>query len=414
MKPLKLKNWHLGVIIGAVYSAIFIPIVILAINSAGFDLETGLYLFLPGLLGLLLGLFIFQTTLRERKVPYLIVTLAFGVSSGIISILDQIDALPMIPNAHSFALSLSLSCSGLEFLFFFLFIEELRDYRPNAGRLVIAFNLAALQIVVLWCIYWFQGQGTVTWNLWLIADLAYGVLGIFTFLLCAAPVYNQTFRLTKEPRSVLLSVAVILIGAGLALGLLKDITDYFAPSGDFKNFVTEIASYNDALALAGIVLFTIVYVSNVDYIYRLPHDNYALMVSLKTGETIHFVRFRTRSKVELNQDLLSGLLSTINSVFQSIMTTSASIKEISSPNATLLAESGQWVTATIITEKPSAILDNALKRYVNHFERMFSVRLGDKSTCVTDFDSAKTLLKKIFPFFVVDDPAAGATAQPGK
>ncbi|NMC05492.1 MAG: hypothetical protein GYA24_09780 [Candidatus Lokiarchaeota archaeon] len=383
-------------------------------NSTEFDLETTLYLFLPGLLGLLLGLFIFQTIIRERRAPYLIATLAFGVVSGIVSILDRIDGLPAIPNAHSFALSLSLSCTGLQFLFFFLFIEELRNYHPHAGRLVIAFTLVSVQIIVLWCIYWFQGQGTVTGNLWLLADLAYGALGVFVFLGCAAPVYNQTYRLTREPRSSWLSVAVILIGAGQALGLLKDLTDFFAPPGDFKNIIGEIATYNDALALAGIILFTIVYVSNVDYIYRLPHDNFALMVSLKTGETIHFVRFKTRAKVDLNQDLLSGLLSTINSVFQSIMATSTSIKEISSRNATLLAESGRWIVATIITEKPSAILDEALNRYVDHFERMFSVRLGDKSTFVNDYDAARTLLKKIFPFFVVDDGTVDKNSHPAE
>jgi len=293
--------------------------------------------------------------------------------------------------------------SGFEFLFFFLFIEGLREYRANAGRLVFACCLLLLQSVALWCIVWFQGQGEASSHLWLLADFGYGTLGIFTFLACATPVYIRAYRLTKEPRSVVLVVAVILIGVGFILGSLKDYTDYFAESGDFKSLIGEIASFNDALALAGIILLTIVYVSNVDYLYRLPNDNYALMVSLKTGETIHFVRFKTRSKVDLNQDLLSGLLSTINSVFQSIMTTSSDIKEISSKNATLLSESGRFVTATIITEKPSAILDKALKRYVGHFERMFVVRLGDKSTCVTDYNSANMLLKKIFPFFIVDE-----------
>jgi hypothetical protein len=403
---MKLKNWQISLIIGTIYTAIFVLLISVTI-SWGVDPETALYLLLPGSFGLLLALFIVQTTTRERDVPFLIISVLFGTLSGIFAALRIADVFPSIPSQRAFFLSLHMSCAGLQFLFFFLFIEGLREYRPSSWRLLLAFGLSLLQLVSLWYIYWFQGQDAVN-DIWLFADIGYDTLGLFTFLGCALPLYIQTYRLTKEGRSIVLAIAVILIGAGFVLGSLGDYTDYFGQvfseiPASFKDVVNDITGFNDALDLSGLLLFIIVYVTNVDYLYRLPNDNYALMVSLKTGETIHFVRFKTRSKVDLNQDLLSGLLSTINSVFQAIMTTSASIKEISSKNATLLTESGQWVSATIITEKPSAILDKALKRYVNHFERMFSVRLGDKSTCVTDYDAAKTLLKKIFPFFVVDD-----------
>ncbi len=411
---MKIKNWLLGAIIGAVYTGIFVPLIVMLVIQ-GIEIETALYLLLPGSFGLLLGLFIFQTITRERNVPFLITSLLFGTLSGIFAAFRMADVFPAIPDQGAFFLSLHMSCAGLQFLFFFLFIEGLREYRPSSWRLVLAFGLSVLQISSLWFIYWFQGQDAVV-DLWLFADIGYDALGLFTFLGCALPLYIQTYRLTKEPRSMILAVAVVLIGAGFVLGSLGDYVEYFRdmlPSS-FKDVVGGITSYNDALDLAGLLLFTIVYVSNVDYLYRLPNDNFALMVSLKTGETVHFVRFKTRSNVELNQDILSGLLSTINSVFQSIMTTSSSIKEISSKDATLLSESGEWVTATIITEKPSGILDKALKRYVNHFERMFAVRLGDKSTCVNDYDAAKTLLKKIFPFFVVDETGAESPIKPSK
>nr|MDO8085284.1 hypothetical protein [Candidatus Sigynarchaeum springense] len=106
---MKFKNWHLGAIIGAIYAAIFIPL-ITSVMSSGVELETGLYLLLPGLLGLLLGLFVYQTTTRERSVPYLIIALAFGTTSGVFSV---IDGMKLIPGAHAFLLSFSLNCSGL-------------------------------------------------------------------------------------------------------------------------------------------------------------------------------------------------------------------------------------------------------------------------------------------------------------
>ncbi len=410
MKPLKLKYWHLGVMIGAVIAAIFVPLIVLAITW-GVSLQTALYILIPGLFSLLLGLFIFQTTTRERNVPYLLTSLVFGVLSGLFGVIDELIITEMgivfsIPNAGGFFMAFQLNCQGLQFLFFYLFIEDIREYKPKSWRLVIAFSFSVLQTISLWLIYWYTAIGNPTTGLWFFADLGYNALGIFTFLVCAFPVYLQSFRLTKEPRSATLIVAVILEGTSFIIAAIMDLNQELHLGIEFGE---DFGLVNDALALLGLLLFAIVYVSNVDYLYRLPNDNYALMVALKTGETIHFVRFKTRSKVDLNQDLLSGLLSTINSVFQSIMTTSASIKEISSQNATLLTESGQWVSVTIITEKPSAILDKALKRYVDHFERMFSVRLGDKSTCVTDYDAAKALLKKIFPFFIIDEVVPPAT-----
>ncbi|MBN2150448.1 MAG: hypothetical protein JW839_03275 [Candidatus Lokiarchaeota archaeon] len=403
---MKLKNWHIGVIIGSTYSAVFAPLIVWAI-SLGIDIDLAMFVLLPGLFGLLLGLFIYQTTTRERNVPFLITSLVFGVLSGIFSIMREMAPAIGIPEQSGFFLSLHMNCAGFQFLFFYLFIEGIREFRPKPWRLVLAFGLSELQTISLWLIYWFNVKGASTEGLWFFADLGYNTLGLFTFLGCALPVYVQSFRLTKEPRSAILFVAVILVGASFVMSSVLDYNSELHLGLDLDD---DIGSVNDVLALGGILLFTIVYVSNVDYLYRLPADNYALMVSLKTGETIHFVRFKTRSKVDLNQDLLSGLLSTINLVFQSIMTTSSSITEISSSNATLLSEPGRWITATVITEKPSAILDKALKRYVDHFERMFAVRLADKSTCVTDYDSARTLLKKMFPFFVVDDDHSGGAS----
>nr|MDO8114930.1 hypothetical protein [Candidatus Sigynarchaeota archaeon] len=403
---MKLKNQIKGLIIGIVYVAIFAPLVILAILS-GIELETSLYILMPGFFGLLLALFIYQVTTRERSVPFLIVSLVFGVLSGIFAYIDEVGLLSFIPRSHAIMLATHMSCGGLQFYFFFLFIEDLRDLKPNPFRLTIATMLAFLQVLSLWLTVWFEG--TAASNAWLLADIGYNNLALFTFLGCGLPVYVQTFKLTKEGRSLTLAIAVIIVGAGFVMSSIKDYNDYFFGG---NALISEITQYGNLCDLAGLALFSIVYVSNVDYVYRLPMDNYVLMVSLLTGETVHFVKFKTRTKVEPNQDLLSGLLSTINAVFQSILATRVNINSISSKRATLLMESGKWVTATVITEKPSAILDNALKRYILQFEKMFYVKLNDRSTCTTDYDAAKVLLKKMFPFIVVDE-APATTSAPG-
>lgn len=97
---MKLKNWQISLIIGTIYTAIFVLLISVTI-SWGVDPETALYLLLPGSFGLLLALFIVQTTTRERDVPFLIISVLFGTLSGIFAALRIADVFPSIPDRKS-------------------------------------------------------------------------------------------------------------------------------------------------------------------------------------------------------------------------------------------------------------------------------------------------------------------------
>jgi len=367
------------------------------------DVRVILSLGIPLLFCVLLVFFVYQTTRRERKVPFLIVSICFGVVQGIFGLAGEEELFLL---SHALILALQLGCSGMQVFFFFLFLENLRDLKFNPYRLVLACCLAFLQQFSLWLIVWFSdvaGDSVAVSIMWHFADIGYNYLALFVFLGCGVVVHVQTYRLISEKKALALALALVSVSAGFVISAIIDVLEDLKIKFDW-DLPISLGNFGEIFQLLGLALYTIVYLTNVDYLYRLPYDNYSLMISYKkSGVLVHYVKFKCRSKFEINQDLFSGLLSTINSVFQAILTKDVDINTISSKHATVLMESGDHVTAAVITEKPTAMLDKALKRYVRLFERMFIIRLGDQDTCTNDFDRARVLLKKIFPFCIVED-----------
>ena len=84
-------------------------------------------------------------------------------------------------------------------------------------------------------------------------------------------------------------------------------------------------------------------------------------------------------------------------LFRSVLDSHEEVQNIFSKDATILVQSGEFITAILV----SAILNRSLKRYVKEFEQKFRKQLASEEKLVSDFDSAIQLLKSIFPYLVV-------------
>lgn len=258
-----------------------------------------------------------------------------------------------------------------------------------------------IQIGALWLIVWFYDY-EVTKHLWLLADMGYDFLAIYVFLGIGSRVYLKTFQETRELRAVILSLAVIVVSFGFILLIMIDLTSYF---GQTPEWLSDLSDLGDILPMTGLLLFVITYVSNINYIYRLPNNNYILMVAYKNGLNIHSVRLKTNKNVVVEEQLLSGLLVAINNIFSTIFQSKRSIDSISGRDATILMESGKYITAIVLADKISTILDRALRRYVTVFEQKFEELLKREEANISLFNSATELLKPVFPFFVIESIA---------
>jgi hypothetical protein len=232
-------------------------------------------------------------------------------------------------------------------------------------------------------------------------------LPIFTFGF-GMYVYIRMHRYTREIKSIILSIACGLLVVAFVPSLISGLLLFFGISLEPVSFLTPI--FSNALPLLGLILFTVTYLSDVNWLYRLPHDTFLLIVTTPSGLPIYKVEFKTRKNIQIEESLLSGMLTAINSVFSELFQVkNTEIDSISSKGIQILMKPGsqQKIVALVITEKTTYFLDKALQRYANTFEREFSRELEANILNTTVYARAIEFLNTIFPFFVVDNDLVG-------
>ena len=171
--------------------------------------------------------------------------------------------------------------------------------------------------------------------------------------------------------------------------------------GSIPNWLDAIRDLGDIFPMVGLFLFLIGYLTNIDYIYRLPYDNYLLLVTYRSGITIHSVNIENQSEIKVEENLISGLLTTINIIFSNVLLSKSHIDTIASSDATIFMTTGKYITTTILTQHTSAILARAMQRYTREFEIQFEELLKKNESDASQFDQAKNLLSSVFPFFII-------------
>ncbi|MFX0100695.1 MAG: hypothetical protein ACFFCS_14060 [Candidatus Hodarchaeota archaeon] len=353
------------------------------------------------LFGVLFVFLLVQTIKQKRNAPYLLTSIFFGFLAGLIQFLTLeaiFKTFYIFDILTTFKHQLNLSAYALMIFFFYLFLEDLTDIKPNIMRFSIIFGLLILDLLPLWQLYWFDNKD-VSGKLWVLTDAGYDFLGFCVFAIFGLWVYIKTFKYSKDGRAISLAISMIIVGigyAGLALYDLNDFFDFLAfPLGDLKTI-------GGAISIIGLLIMVLSYVTNVNYLYRLPNDNYVLTVAYKSGVPIHTVEMQTsRKKVSIEQEMLTGLISAISTMFRGTLQSDTDIENIKSKDATILVESGARVICIIVSDHVSATLSRALKRYVREFESMFEKELGEEALDSTKFEPANDLLKRVFPFFKI-------------
>lgn len=345
-------------------------------------------------------IFVYQTAQKGRSAPYFIITLFFGFLGGLFS---YFEALFSSTNFDIWWFFSNLFF-GLQFVSFFLFTEKLRTLKISALMLSIAIIFFTIQIVTSLAVMNLSNletYGNIIPVLSFLANISNELLALYVYFIIGVAIYIKIYRYAKEIRPLIMILALIIVGIGFIIMISYDLLNFF---GTIPGWLMALknAGIDKILPLIGLFLFLLCYITNIDYLYRLPNDNYVLMVSYKSGITIHTIHFKTRYRhVEIDENLLSGLITSINMVYQSVLSSKAEVQNILSKDASILMQSGKYIYVTIVSNNVSAILDRSLKRYVREFEKKFQKQLEKERFLISDFDSAKDLLKSIFPYLLI-------------
>ena len=98
---------------------------------------------------------------------------------------------------------------------------------------------------------------------------------------------------------------------------------------------------------------------------------------------------------------MAGLLISVNNVFNVQFKSTKPLNLVQSEDISILLESGEYITAFIITEKLSIVLQRAMRRYVQDFERQFAKELRQNAVQTDKFENIGELIKTIFPFMKI-------------
>jgi transcription antitermination factor NusG len=366
-----------------------------------FDIITILNIIIASLYAIFLALFAYETKTKNRSAPYLLLLLVFGVAGGFLAFIDSSEILPSFGPYGRIYLILELVCYGLQFFFFYLFIEDISSLKPRLSGLMLMLGLLVLQNVALWSIVWFSAVLPEATNyMWLLADIGYVNLPLVAFLIFGLPTYYRIYRYTEEKKALGFMLSMIITSLGF---IIISLIDYIGFFGEIPVWLDSISLLGEIFPLLGLLIFLLTYLFDVDYIYRLPSDHYLLMITYRSGVPIHFTTFETKKEVEIEENLFSGFISSIGMVFEQILRSSAPIESISSKEATIVIRSGKHVMGIILTKRPTSILARALDTYIKKFEKKYEEPLKNELVEVSAFEGAEALVKPIFPFFQIKD-----------
>lgn len=366
-----------------------------------FNFESAIGIFISGFYAIFLVLFIYESTRKSRSAPYLIHLLICGFIGSLFSILDGFELLPpLLPNIRVF-LIMELAFYGLQFFFFYLFLEEISSIRPKSWKILLTFSFLILQQTSLGLILWFSTFSSKAVEcLWFLADIGYNNLALLVFAIFGISIYFKHYKYTKEKKAILFIAGLFLITLGYIVYSLVDYIGFFSI---LPEWLETLSPFSEVFPMLGLMIILLIYIYDVDYIYRLPNDHYRLIVTYKSGITIHTVEFKTKKTLPIKDNLFSGFMTSISYIFDNVLRSQAPIESISSKDATILMRSGKKIIVIMLARQPTRILERAMDRYITIFEKKFERELDLESTEITRFKEADELIKPIFPFLKIEN-----------
>jgi hypothetical protein len=216
------------------------------------------------------------------------------------------------------------------------------------------------------------------------------------------------YQYTRE-RLALILCAAILIGL---IAQPFSLVCYFGlalrvPLPDWWSNLREI---NTGLSLIYYILYFGILMIKVDYIYRLPFDVHMVLVCYRSsGLPVFTVRFKTKKPARVDPDLLSGLFTALNQMFQEVGREDISLENVAGPGMHFLLEWGENVVTLVVTDQDTFYLRQAVKQFTTDFETCYAQEVKACTPEVSAYDQASKLIKQNFPFITIEEKS---TANP--
>ena len=242
---------------------------------------------------------------------------------------------------------------------------------------------------------------------WYYADLGYDSLGIIFFGFGIWVLYNSYKQVGGETSQVLQIVGLFFILLGFLIGLIIDFSFIFEDVLKFNPEHFLDSSYGDLLKVIGIVIFTVTYIREIDYIYRLPFPIYTIIFfKSDSGLSLNITNVKNISNektIKLDENLITGTVTAIMTLLKEGLGSEGYLKSINSTDQTIVVKSNKLVSIAVLTVRPTKVLQNSIEKALEEFTVQYKEKLhSDKAIEISEFSNTKSLLKKAFPYLILE------------
>ncbi len=310
-------------------------------------------------LGILLGLFIYQTIRKNRQAHLLSIGLIFGFVGVSVFAIE-----PFIPIDGLLNGKTSVLVNGVFYVlmlyFIYLHFEQVVRLIPRLDRLVIMSALLGIGLATSVIIL--TSSSTLP-NLSEANDYAHDLSRILTFLF-AMYVSFRCWLLTREraARTEWVSLLILTIGS---------IPTAIANHSELSS-LGDISLYEvgDLITFIGLVLLVSIYIRNPDYLYRMPVPIHDVILYNATGIAVYsrLVQNKGFESSKVPEHLMSMAVTAISTLLSESLQTDARLQLINSKNRTLLFESLGDLTVLLICDRATYFVRRSLKQLLKSFD----------------------------------------------
>lgn len=364
---------------------------------------------ISGLFFILFILMIYQSVRKNRTAYVLTLSFLIGGIGGIASVLQYV-----ITSASQYFLYSSLIIWSLVYFLIYIFFEELYTEKPNRFRFAlmtillfasILFNLLYLFAPTVSYLNLTGDLATkytafldiLQWS-W---DSSYNLLGLLIFVF-GAFVHFHAYKYTREIITFIQAISMVIIGLGFIIGFV---------GGDIFQ-KTDFHDIADIVKIVGMLTFAIIYIIRIDFIYRLPVNVYFILVFTKIGLNVHISRMCVSSKKTnnesqstgtlINENLLSSLITAISGLLNESLGSTKELKAIIAEDRTIVMDTGLYSTCAVLCDRPTHFLNKSLSNLRKSVEITYQEKLTESTIIKEDFKDISELIKKNFPFLLVE------------
>lgn len=332
---------------------------------------------------------------KKYNIPYLLLAVTCGAAGTIIRSLGMIISDPLI---ESITARLFFFFIGGLTVFFFFFEESCSSFKPSIPGVIAVISLFIVsQIFNLYSLSNSLSTETAQ-EFRMIGLFFYGILGIISFGYFGIKFYMKSYRLTREKMALILTIGMI-IGL-IAYSLIAFSAIYFRGDIDINNPLGIIVATLSPIMTA---IFSLSYLFNIDYVYRLPHNYYLLMAFYKSGIQIYHAEIESNRNIKIESHLVSGFFTAVNSLFVESLSAETNVENISSSDAALVIGSGEYISVVVIGEKSTSKLQDAVSSFVEDIEAKYGPLLQEHESNIDKYRGIKDLIPASFPFFKIKE-----------